>query len=130
MLTTYTTSYTYDANGKGRLSTVDGPRTDVSDVTTLSYFPDNDSDLARRGQLQTNTDAAGNVTSYAAAGAPYDTYDPFGNPRSVTDPNLVVREMTYDGRGRLRLSTIKGVSGDTADLTTTNTYQPSWKRIS
>ena len=123
VVTTYTTSYTYDANGKGRLSTIDGPRTDVSDVTTLAYFPDNDSDLARRGQLQTSTDAAGNVRSYASASPPFDTYDPFGNPKSITDPNLVVREMTYDGRGRLQTSTVKGVAGDAVDLTTTNTYR-------
>jgi len=123
VVTTYTTSYTYDPNGKGRLQTIDGPRTDVTDLTTLTYFPDSDSDLARRGQLQTSTDAVGNVTSYAASSAPFNTYDRFGNPKSTIDPNLVVREMTYDGQGRLLTSTIKGVAGDTADLVTTNTYR-------
>ena len=31
------TAYTYDANG--RIKTIDGPRTDVSDVTTYTYDP-------------------------------------------------------------------------------------------
>ena len=67
MVTTYTTGFSYDA--KGRLLTADGPRTDVTDVTTNTYHPDSDSDLARRGQLATVTDAAANVTTYAGGSA-------------------------------------------------------------
>ena len=33
------TTYTYD--GLGRLTSIDGPRTDVSDVTTIEYYADN-----------------------------------------------------------------------------------------
>ncbi len=117
--TTYTTSYGYDA--RGRLLTVDGPRTDLSDLTTYAYYPDADADLARRGQLSTVTDAAGNVTTYAAAAAPYNTYNLFGQPLSVADPNGVVTTMAYDGWGRLTTRTLKGALGD-PDLVTTNQY--------
>jgi RHS repeat-associated protein len=125
--TTYTTYYTYDANGRGRIATVDGPRTDVTDVTTYAYYSDSDTDLARRGQLNTVTDAAGNVTTYAGAAAPYNTYDLFGNPFSVTDPNGVVTTMTYDGRGRVTARTLKGVTGDATDLVTSYQYDDAGK---
>lgn len=91
----------------------------MSDVTTNTYYFDTDTDLARRGQLQTVTDAVGNVTTYAGGAAPFNTYDLYGHPRRVADPNGVLREMTYDPRGALRISTLKGVPGDPVDLTTT-----------
>jgi YD repeat-containing protein len=122
----YTTSYTYDANGRGRIATVDGPRTDVSDVTTYTYYSDSDTDLARRGQLKTVKDAAGNVTTYASY-PPFDSYDLFGNPKSVTDPNAVVTTMAYDGRGRLTTRTLKGVTGDATDRTTAYQYDYAGK---
>jgi YD repeat-containing protein len=71
VLTTYTTNFGYDT--RGRLLTVNGPRTDVTDVTTYAYYADSDPDLAKRGQLQTVTDAANNVTTYAGGSAPFNT---------------------------------------------------------
>jgi len=113
-----TTSFSYDANGNlltktitdtsvtpnvsrawtntydsyGRLLTVDGPRTDVSDVTTYSYYTCTTG--YQCGQLQTITDAVGNVTTY-------NSYNAHGQPLTITDPNGVVTTLTYDARQRL-----------------------------
>jgi YD repeat-containing protein len=56
-----TTVYTYDAHGQ--ITSIDGPRTAVSDVTTYTYYDapeDTDNDI---GRLKTVTDAAGNTTT-------------------------------------------------------------------
>ncbi|MDH5222933.1 MAG: DUF6531 domain-containing protein, partial [Betaproteobacteria bacterium] len=44
-----TWAYTYNANGS--LLTVNGPRTDVSDVTMYNYYANNDPDVGKRGNL-------------------------------------------------------------------------------
>ena len=71
-------------NAQGLVSSVDGPRTDVNDVTQLTYDTS--------GRLATVTDALGHVTSY-------DTYDMYGNPGRSNDPNGVVSVMTYTPEG-------------------------------
>jgi RHS repeat-associated protein len=105
---------------------VDGPRTDVADLTTWVYYPINSSvPAAWRGQVAAVRNAAGHITRF-------ESYEIFGNPTRVVDPNGVATELTYDVIGRLRTSTVKGVPGcDTAadplcatDLTTERTYQP------
>ena len=58
--------------------TVDGPRTDVSDVTTYTYYSCTTG--AQCGQVQTLTDAAGHVWTY-------NTYNLYGQPLKITDPN-------------------------------------------
>jgi RHS repeat-associated protein len=79
---------TYNPNGL--VATVDGPRTDVSDVTQYSYDA--------QGRLATVTDALGHVTTY-------DTYDPYGNPGRAVDANGVVTSMTYTPEGWLSTTT-------------------------
>ena len=120
-LYTFSEAMTYNAHGS--LLTLDGPRTDVSDVTTYAYYPDNDSDLNRRGQLQSVTDAAGNVTTYASAAAPYNSYDVYGNPKSIIDPNGVVTWSTYDNWGRGLNTTIKADGNYNYDILTQKRYQ-------
>jgi len=82
--------YTY--NDVGQLLTTDGPRTDVSDIEARTYVG---------GNLETVTDAAGNVTRYA-------NYDAHGRAQQVTDPNGLVTTMAYDARGRLKTSNAGG----------------------
>lgn len=93
---------TYNANGL--IETVDGPRTDVTDVTHYVYDAD--------GRVATLTDAAGHVTTY-------DTYDPYGNPGRMVDANGIVTTMTYTPEGWLATTT-RDATGTPA--TTTLTY--------
>jgi RHS repeat-associated protein len=112
---TYTTTWTYDTSGHGQVKTVDGPRTDVSDVTTHDYYSDSDEDVNRRGRLQRVTNALSQQTNYAG-------YDAFGNVGSVTDPNNVETDYTYDGRDRLTETRIKDPAEQETDIVTQNEY--------
>lgn len=109
---TFTTSWTYDARGQVR--TVNGPRTDVTDVTTYDYYADGDSDPNRRGRLQRVTNALSQQTSYAG-------YDLFGNVGSVTDANNVETTYLYDAKDRTTEVRIKGVT-PADDIVTINVY--------
>ena len=77
----------------GLLKTIDGPRTDVSDVTTFAYDT--------QGDIATITNAAGHVTTY-------NSYNAHGQPLSMTDPNGVVTTLAYDLRQRLTSRTVGG----------------------
>lgn len=83
-------TYTYDSYG--RALTVDGPRTDVSDVTTYTYYTC--ATGYQCGQVQTITDALGHVTTYS-------TYNAHGQPLTITDPNGILTTLTYDARQRV-----------------------------
>lgn len=80
-----TWTYTYDSYGP--VLTAKGPRTDVNSTTTYSYYTCTTS--YQCGQLQTVTDALGNVTTY-------NTYNAHGQPLTITDANGVVSTLTYD----------------------------------
>jgi YD repeat-containing protein len=68
-------NYTY--NTHGQVLTIDGPRTDVSDVTAITYFADSDPCTGCRGQVATLSNAAGQVTTFNA-------YDADGRPTQIT----------------------------------------------
>ncbi len=128
-----TTAYTYDANGNwltrtitntangatrvwtrtvdgyGRVLTEDGPRTDVSDVTTYTYYTCTTG--YQCGQLNTVTNALNQTTTYTS-------YNAHGQPLSITDPNGVVTTIAYDLRQRV-------TSRTTAGETTTFEYWPT-----
>jgi RHS repeat-associated protein len=93
----------------GLLLSVDGPRTDVADVTTYAYYL-TDSATSRHGDLQSVTDALGHTTTYL-------TYDGAGRVTSLQDANGVVTNLTYTPRGWLSTRTVDGA-------TTTLTYTP------
>ena len=83
--------YTY--NDQGLLATVDGPRTDVNDVTTYAYYAD------------------GNLASIANplyTEITYLSYDDFGRPLEQLDANGVLTRLEYDSRGRLIRSETDG----------------------
>ena len=73
-------TWTYTYNTNGNVLTVNGPRTDVSDITTYTYYADNDADLGKRGNVATITNAAGHVTSITA-------YNAHGQPLTIVDAN-------------------------------------------
>lgn len=86
-------SYTY--NALGQVLTVDGPRTDVSDITTYEY------------------DASGNLTKIINAlnqETVITSHDAHGKPLSITDPNGTVTTLTYHPRGWLTSVTTDGDS--------------------
>src|SRR6185503_9939637 len=89
--------------------TAEGPRTDVPDTTTYTYYSCTTG--AECGRLHTITDALNHTTTFS-------TYNAHGQPLTITDPNGVVTTMTYDGRQRL-LSTTVGTE------TTGLTYWPT-----
>jgi RHS repeat-associated protein len=114
--TAYTTLSTFDVHH--RLLTVDGPRTDLSDVTTHTYYSDSDANLARRGRVQQITDAVGLT-------AVFDNYDVYGTALLATDANNVQTVLLTDARGRVVSRTVKGVAGDpreSADYIATSTF--------
>jgi RHS repeat-associated protein len=92
----YTT--TYDHNSFGQLTMVDGPRTDVSDITTYTYDP-------ATGNLLSMTQPLVGTTSYS-------NYDQNGNVGTITDSNGVVTSYTYDQRNRVKTIT-NGADGST-----------------
>ncbi len=79
-----TISYSYTSTGQ--IANVDGPRTDVQDITRYTYDA--------QGNLNTVTNALGQ--RYALA-----DFDTYGNPQRVTDPNGVVTTLTYTPQGWL-----------------------------
>ncbi len=109
-----TTDYSYDANGNvltmtvssgvlsrawtltyntdGQPLTIDGPRTDVADVTTLTYYTCTTGNEC--GQLHTITNALGHMTTF-------NSYDAAGRPTLVTDANGLQSAYTYDWRGNV-----------------------------
>ena len=96
-----TWAYTY--NSLGQLLTSNGPRTDVTDVTAYAYFANNDvSGNYRIGDLNTVSNALGHVTTISA-------YDAHGRPKTITDPNGLVTQLTYTPRGWLNSRTVGGL---------------------
>ena len=106
-----TTHYTY--NNRGQVIQIDGPRTDVSDMTTFTY---NDCTTGGGcGQLASVTNALGHLTTY-------DQYDAGGLLLQSTDPNGATTNYSYDNRNRVSEITVYPLSGDTR--ITTYTYDP------
>ena len=88
---TRTTSYLY--NSQSLLRTIDGPRTNVNDVTTLIY------------------DAAGNLTEVKNPLnqiSKITQHDASGRPETLEDPNGLISQLDYDARGRLKTRTVDG----------------------
>jgi RHS repeat-associated protein len=97
-----TRTWTYTWNSLGQLLTVSGPRTDVVQTTTYTY------DVS--GNLATVKDALNHVTTINAVNAA-------GLPTTVTDPNNVVTNLTYDPLGRLLTTTAQGPTPATTAFT-------------
>jgi len=96
----YTTQYQY--NTLGQLTQINGPRTDVSDITTLEYYPNTPDQGNNRGQLKAIVNAFNQRTEFS-------NYDANGNVGTITDPNTnpngVITQRTYDQRNRIKTIT-------------------------
>lgn len=82
-------------NSAGLIESVDGPRTDVSDVTRYTYDTE--------GNISTITNALGQTVRYEA-------YDGYGSPGKVIDANGIVSVLTYTPEGWLE-SVTRDASG-------------------
>ncbi|MEW6412085.1 MAG: DUF6531 domain-containing protein, partial [Candidatus Zixiibacteriota bacterium] len=79
----YITSYSY--NEFGQVETINGPRTDVSDIFEFDYYSN--------GDLRYVVKANGDTTEYGLR-------DEMGNRTWVKDANGMIKRYEYDGRNR------------------------------
>ncbi|MFE1817127.1 RHS repeat protein, partial [Pseudomonas otitidis] len=73
--------------------TADGPRTDVQDITRYAYDA--------QGHLTSVTNALGHVTQLSS-------FDSYGNPQTVIDPNGVTTTLGYTPQGWLASVSVGG----------------------
>jgi len=88
-----TTRYNYTATGQ--VASIDGPRTDVNDITAFEYNA--------LGQVTRVTNALGHETQVTQ-------YDAHGNPLTIIDANSVSTTLTYNERQWLTSMTRLGLA--------------------
>ena len=97
---TWNTSYSYHPSVPGVIlqKTENGPRTDVTDITTTDYYaPDAacvGGHLGCRAQVASITNALGHITQITR-------YNAHGQPEEIIDPNGLTTTLIYDVRQRL-----------------------------
>ena len=97
---TWNTSYIYHPTVPGVITQriENGPRTDVSDITTINYYaPDENcvgGHMGCRGQVSNIANALGHVTHITR-------YNAHGQPEVILDPNGLSTTLVYDTRQRL-----------------------------
>ncbi|MEZ8449009.1 RHS repeat-associated core domain-containing protein [Vibrio splendidus] len=96
------TKYYY--NSSGLVEAIDGPRTDVNDITEYDYNA--------KGQVVRVTNALGHITEYR-------DYNRYGYPETVINANQGTVKLTYDHLGNVLTRTIFRKQGQD---TTTYTY--------
>ena len=93
-----TTYYHPSVPGVIEQQIVDGPRTDVSDLTTTDYYTPAENcaggHFGCRAQARQVTNALGHATQITR-------YTAHGQPEELVDPNGLVTTLTYDARQRL-----------------------------
>lgn len=87
---TRTWTFTYTGTG-GLLASVDGPLSGTGDTVGYTYNS--------TGFIETVTNEVGHVTTFTA-------WNGRGQPTSMTDPNSVISNFSYDERGRLKTITV------------------------
>ncbi|KQZ59136.1 hypothetical protein ASD53_06035 [Lysobacter sp. Root559] len=112
----------------GLLKSVDGPRTDLNDITTYAYYPSDDASCAsapatcphRKGDLWQTTNALGQITEVLR-------YDAQGRVLSLIDIAGVVTDYEYHPRGWLTATKVRGPNNasETDDRITTAIYEPT-----
>jgi len=109
--------------------TMDGPRTDVTDVTRYSYYLSAEegdcsaggAECHRPGDLASVMDPVGHVTSFSS-------YDQHGRALRHKDSNGVITDVAYTPRGWLASKTVRAnVDGSPSsdDAITTLSYEPT-----
>ena len=93
----------------GRMRSATGPRTDLVQRTTFSYYDASDTGgcgtpgapCHQAGDLYRVADPLGHLTTF-------NSYDGSGRPTRITDANGVATDLTYNNRGWLITRTIDG----------------------
>lgn len=118
----------------GLLKSVNGPRTDVSDLTSYAYYSSDDATCAtspttcprRKGDLWKVTNALGHVSETLR-------YDGAGRVLSTKDANGVITDLEYHARGWLTARKVRGPysNAESDDAITRISYWPtgSVKRV-
>ncbi len=95
------TNFSY--NSHGQLITVDGPRDDVNDIITMTYYANEAAQGENRGRLHTVTNGLGHVTTYA-------DYNVHGQAETITDANGIMTTRSFTGAGLLLSTTTAGLT--------------------
>jgi RHS repeat-associated protein len=98
----------------GVVTTATGPRTDVSDAMTYTYYTGDDANCAsnptncphRRGELWKVTNALGQSSEYLR-------YNGMGRPVSIKDANGIVTDLEFSPRGWLTARKVRGPDSST-----------------
>lgn len=100
----------------GRLKRVDGPRTDVVDVTHYAYYTSNASPgNCSATQCYRKGDLAWTYQSSASSVISYLSYNSRGQPLRIRDANGTVTMLSYDLAGRLLSRTVGGSLFESVD---------------
>ncbi|MBN6151933.1 type IV secretion protein Rhs [Xanthomonas sp. AmX2] len=111
----------------GLVTSTDGTRSDVSDLTRYNYYAADDEACGstmtcphRKGDLWKVTTSTGQVTEYLS-------YDGAGRVLSVKDANGIITDYTYHPRGWLTASKVRGAddSAESDDRITRIDYWPT-----
>ena len=107
-------TWTWTYNGYGQVLTENGPRTDVADTTTYTYYADTVFDAAgaghTTGDLWKVTNAKGQVTETTL-------YDKHGHPLEIKDPNGMLTRLTWHVRGWLTGKSVGPATGTRQNTT-------------
>jgi YD repeat-containing protein len=101
-------TYTYNANGQ--ILTENGPRTDVTDVTTFEYHSTTSFSGTGAAAVGTTAGDLWKVTNALGKVTQYTKYNKHGQVKETIDPNGVVTSYDYDLRQRLTRMTVGGQS--------------------
>lgn len=103
---------------------IDGPRTDVADVVTFTYYGSTDTSgctsgiggCHRRGDRKAVSNALGQTLEFLR-------YDSVGRATKIRDANNVVAEMSYHARGWLLEQVVRGPDDNATTDDRFNAYQ-------
>jgi len=108
-------SYQYDA--QYRLIQFDGPRNDVADTTTFTYYNCNTGNEC--GQIASVTNGLGQTTTFSE-------YNAHGQPLTVLDANNITTSITYDLRQRISAVNHAGAQQNLSYDATGNITKVTW----
>ena len=96
-----TTSYSY--NSLGQLLRIDGPRSDVDDSLSMTYYANSPAEGLNRGQLESVRNGAGQVTTFSE-------YTVLGKPGSIVESTGITSKLSYNFRGDVLSRTVNGLA--------------------